>query len=336
MVRIGHLGAQADAMRGGVRDIADIGQRAGEPPGGVGRHRHAHLLPHAVAAQFRFRHAGHHPELAHVCHDEGRSACSGLHQQALGRGARHDAAGERAAHLHFGLHPPGLFDLVDVGAVQSEQAQRLARRAVGAFGGLLVRNVLLQFPLRDALPGGQALGALQRLGAGLQVAGCRDQGGRGLGQIRNLHRIQQLALAHLVTGTCQHPADPALVGREHLDRMVLVEVNHAEGLAPSLEGAALDAAHLHLRHLVGLEPHRVAVQQQCRGCRRRLRRLRLAQQQQQHPEADHDSARNRQRQTPPLQQGRERLAGGRIGTHAGLGTARGRLRHSRSCKLTGH
>jgi hypothetical protein len=122
---------------------------------------------------------------------------------------------------------------------------------VGRVGRLLVGLVLLQFLLRDALRLGQRLGAAQGFIGHAQIAAGRDQGRGGLGQIRDLHGVEQLALAHVVARAHGHLTDAALVGREHLHRLVLVQIDDADGLALLGKDPGLHRRHLELGHLLG-------------------------------------------------------------------------------------
>jgi hypothetical protein len=85
---------------------------------------------------------------------------------------------------------------------------------------------------------GQRLGAAQGFIGHAQIAAGRDQGRGGLGQIRDLHGVEHLALAHVVARAHGHLTDAALVGREHLHRLVLVQIDDADGLALLGKGSA--------------------------------------------------------------------------------------------------
>ena len=109
-----------------------------------------------------------------------------------------------------------------------------------AFGGLLVGDRLFEIVLRHRERLIEFAQARQIAGGQFQHAGGGDQGRFGLQQIGAVDGEQRLALLHVVADLGKQRDDAALIGREHLRRHVLVEIDAADRLLLDREIALFD------------------------------------------------------------------------------------------------
>jgi hypothetical protein len=93
------------------------------------------------------------------------------------------------------------------------------------------------------------LEARQVAGGQLQHARRCDQVRLGRQQVGAVDGVQGLALLHVIADLGQQADDPALIGREHLQRHVLIEVDAADGLLLDRKLVLSDRLDLHRSQL---------------------------------------------------------------------------------------
>jgi hypothetical protein len=150
-----------------------------------------------------------------------------LDQEAGCRIARRDAARNRARHDQSRIGHAFGHDLVHLPFALAEDPHGVARRPKVTFCGLLIGNRLLQIVLRNRARLVELLEALQIAGGQIQHAGCGDQVRVGREQVGTVDGEQGLALLDFIADFGEQVHDFALIGREHLDGELFVEVDAA-------------------------------------------------------------------------------------------------------------
>ncbi len=230
MAGVADYGADHHAARAGIDAGTDCGDLAVEHAAGKRSKRDAHLLADAKRRTVRLGDLGQHPHAVDIGDGEWRGRVARLHEQAGGRVARRDAAINRARHDQGRIGAALSDDAVDIGVGLAEEAHRITRRPQIAFGGLLIGCRLVEIALRYCQRPVQLAKPRQVAGGKFQHAGCGNQGGLGLQQVRAVDGEQGLAFFDVVPDRGVEGDDATLIGGEHLHRHVLVEVDTADRL----------------------------------------------------------------------------------------------------------
>ncbi len=175
-------------------------------------------------------------------------------------------------HDERGLDLARRDDAIDLRLGLAKNGDRAARRAQRALGALLIGNRGLIVVLIDALDRVQRLGAVQCAARLLERRRRRDEIRLRGDEIGALDREEHLALLDRIAEIREGLNDAALIGREHLDVQVLVEIDVADGLLFGRELALGDRSHADRVQLRVRQRHRVRPRRRGRLTGRRRRR----------------------------------------------------------------
>ncbi len=216
------------AVHGRIDHRRDHGNPSHEKLAGIGQHRNLDLLVQMESGNVALGDIRQHPHGRDIGHRIRRRRVAGLDEQSRRCVSCRDAAGDRTLHHQPRISPPLADDLIDFGFGLAEDPNRIAGRPQGAFGTLLVRNRLFEILLCHRLGRIERLEARQRACGQFQDTRCRDQVRACRKQIRTVDGEQDLSLRDLVADFGEGVDDPPLIGREDLERHILVEIDAAD------------------------------------------------------------------------------------------------------------
>ena len=257
MLRIANLGAHHRRVGAGIQGFADgldaplefltVERREGD------RHR----LSDAQQRDLALGNIGQHPKRAEIGDRVRRGRIAGLNQEARLRKPRGDATGDGAGNDQRGVHFALGDHSGDIAVVFAEDAHGIASGLQRALGAHVVGDGLLIVLLRHAFVGIQVLRARQGRRGEICLARSGDERRLRLKQVGAVDGVQRPTPRHVVADVGEGLDDAPRVGREHLHRGVLIEVDGTHRGMLHLEASSLDGREFQCAQLRGVEHNAV-------------------------------------------------------------------------------